>query len=613
MKKNFIPVALISLALITMLAFWGCSKSTDPPDNGPTEEQLQQLEDIQQTQLEYYADLEDLLAEMDTAYAKDSIVAIMATDTLVEWALATSQGINIQYNIGMRGGFLLDPLRYDMEDSMRGHKGNYDEQEGMAVSGLVVPTNAGTRFLAPAFSEFINADLFVERRGNSAFEQVGFDNFYLYANSNCFVQRFTYLSDWGIIRISSHGIAWPSKTNIQEVYLMTGEEANRETNTEYFSSIETGDVPIFVRTGSNMYCISPAFFGMYNDLSVNKTVVSLGFCFSFLGSWPSTIIDECGASACLGYDWAVQADKDAYWTEDFFNQLCDTTRETPLTIGEWYPTIENTYYSSRHSRWVTILYDGDDSTALWLPLRITSIDPTSGSEDTIVTIRGIGFGDTEDEVRFDDVVATNISVWTDTLIRVAVPAGLTEGAVAIVKVVVDGMESNGVEFTIESGPPLDLSRVILLSVLIRLQKTTQTNDTTTTNAGGYGIDWLSGSFSGNTFYGYRDTINIWGDTEIIETATVTVDPIARQVTSFNFTVASDVLDGVIISSSAISGNNIPSEFGSIHFRLQGTNVCSHISNFESRRDDYSTGDWAELIGYSCDEYSDMEIYFYNSD
>ncbi|MBN2542953.1 IPT/TIG domain-containing protein [bacterium] len=461
MRRNFISVALIALAIFAMLIFWGCSDDNDPDTgDGPTEEQLNQLEDIQQSQLDYYTEFENLLAEMDTASAKDSIVAIMSTDASIEWALVTLQGINIQYNFGMRGGLFLDPLRYDVEDSMRGYKGDYGEQEGMAVSGLVVPTSEKTLYLAPAYSQFTNADNYNLYWGKWAFRKVGYDDFVKYTNANCDVERFCYLSDWGIIRISSHGDSWPSETDIQEVYLMTGEVANRTTNTEYFDNIRAGDMPIVLCDGENKYWISPAFFGVYNDLSLNKTVVSLGFCYSFLGGWPTTIIDECGASACLGYDWAVQADKDANWTRDFFDQLCDTTRATPLTIGEWYAAIENTYYSNTFTRWVSIRYAGDDSTALWIPLRITSISPTSGMEDTIVTIRGVGFGDTEAQVMFNDVVATDILVWTDTLIMVAVPAGFAEGAVVIVTVVVDGMGTNGVEFTIATASVMDLLRTM---------------------------------------------------------------------------------------------------------------------------------------------------------
>ena len=88
---------------------------------------------------------------------------------------------------------------------------------------------------------------------------------------------------------------------------------------------------------------------------------------------------------------------------------------------------------------------------------ITSIDPASGVEDDIVAIDGTGFGDTEAQVLFNDVV-TYIWLWSDTLIWCDVPAGLSEGTV-VVKVVVDGTESNGVNFTIGGATSVHITSI----------------------------------------------------------------------------------------------------------------------------------------------------------
>jgi len=452
--KNFIWIAFIALAIIATLAFWGCSKSTDPPQNtGPTEEQLQQLEDIQQTQLEYYTELEILLEEMDTASAKDSIVAIMATDTLIEWALVTLQGINIQWEAGFGGTLLLDPKRSYSGDLGRATGENRRSLKSNAETGIVCPKSKKTLYLAVCYTEFAYYEDKVIDSANAVFTQAGYDSFEVYKDEECSFSWFHsvgLLDEYGIVRITSHGGIWPSDTDIQNVYLLTGEVVNRETDIAIYDDFISGLIHISTIGSSTYYAIDGAFFAAANDFSYEKSFISLGFCYSALGNWPTDLVNFSGASAVIGYSWQVFDTADASWMENFFGQMCDTSRETPLTIGEWDAGSDRLYYNTEYSRWVALLYSGADSMTLWMPFRITSITPTSGMEDTIVTIRGVGFGDSQAQVRFNDVVGTDISTWSDTLIRVAVPAGFTEGTVVIVTVVVDGSQTNGVEFTIET-------------------------------------------------------------------------------------------------------------------------------------------------------------------
>ena len=448
--KNFISIAFIALAIIAMLAFWGCSNSTDPPQNtGPTEEQLDQLEDIQQTQLEYYTELEILLEEMDTASAKDIIVEIMSSDASIEWASVTSQGINIQYKGGFRGTLLLDPKR-SSGSLRRGKAKNGNIARSNTGTGSVCPKSKSTIFLAAFYNQFTYYDDQVIDAANAVFTQAGYDSFEVYKDAECVFGWFNtigLLDDYGIIRISSHGTVWPSDADIQNVYLWTGEAVNRTTNRIIYDHLADGFAHIGTIDSVTYYSIEGGFFAAANNFTSKKPFVSLAFCYSALGNWPLHIIN-CGASAVIGYSWSIFDSTEAEWMQDFFEQMCDTAREEPLTIGEWDISDDRLYYDTTYGgHWVALLYSGPDSMTLWEPFRITSIEPTSGMEDSIITIRGIGFGDTEGEVRFDYVIATDISVWTDTLIRVAVPTGLTAGVV-IVKVVVEGMETNGVNFTI---------------------------------------------------------------------------------------------------------------------------------------------------------------------
>ena len=87
---------------------------------------------------------------------------------------------------------------------------------------------------------------------------------------------------------------------------------------------------------------------------------------------------------------------------------------------------------------------------------IESLTPESGPEGTVVTIGGSNFGPSigalqgMSGVSFNGVWAS-ASSWSDTEIRVAVPPGAATGKVAVT---VSGQASNGVEFTVESGPAI---------------------------------------------------------------------------------------------------------------------------------------------------------------
>ncbi|MBN2542952.1 IPT/TIG domain-containing protein [bacterium] len=377
----------------------------------------------------------------------------------------------------------------------------------------------------------------------------------------------------------------------------------KETDTRIFDLLEDGLASIGTYHNSTYYTMEGGFYAAVNNFADKKPFISLGFCYSALGDWPAYLVNS-GASAAIAYRWAIGAWEDADWMLDFFEKMCDTTRATPLTIGEWDISEDRLYYNTADAHWVALLYSGADSMTLWEPFRITSINPTSGSEDTIVTIRGIGFGDIENEVRFDDVVATGFFVWSDTLIRVAVPAGFAEGAVVIVKVVVEGKESNGVEFTIESD--IDLSGYDRVHIQIQyISSTWLHSDGDTTGSPSRGIDTgsLYGSFSGFTFHHYLDSIPGIGQ-ELITEATVTLNSSANRVISFEYTITGTNTDGYR-NFFTITGTDIPVlGAGYNFFRLEGMGVCSNISNLEERTD-YPGGIWIELIDYGCNEDSGL--------
>jgi hypothetical protein len=80
---------------------------------------------------------------------------------------------------------------------------------------------------------------------------------------------------------------------------------------------------------------------------------------------------------------------------------------------------------------------------------ISSLTPTSGSVGSSVTIKGSNFGTVQGTglVAFNGSYAT-VSSWTGTNIVASVPPGTTTGPVTVT---VNGIGSNGVQFTIGTG------------------------------------------------------------------------------------------------------------------------------------------------------------------
>ena len=78
---------------------------------------------------------------------------------------------------------------------------------------------------------------------------------------------------------------------------------------------------------------------------------------------------------------------------------------------------------------------------------ITSISPTAGPPGATVTITGTNFGSTKgtSTVQFNGAVATTISRWSSSSIKVIVPNAVTTGPVVVT---VGGVASNGVTFTL---------------------------------------------------------------------------------------------------------------------------------------------------------------------
>ena len=136
---------------------------------------------------------------------------------------------------------------------------------------------------------------------------------------------------------------------------------------------------------------------------------------------------------------------------------------TPVTtIGGWNPTqITATVPAGAATGNIVVTVNSVPSNGLSFTVlptpNIASLSPISGSVGTSVSITGTNFGSTQGSstVSFNGTPATTIGNWNPTQITATVPAGATTGNVVVT---VNGVPSNGLNFTVVAGTSLNTSR-----------------------------------------------------------------------------------------------------------------------------------------------------------
>lgn len=348
----------------------GDDNGTDPDENdGPSEEQLDELDDVSTQHGGYASQLDGLIAHSTVEQAKDSLVALLSAQTgAVDAAGKSSQGVWVRYALAdggtVGGGFIVDPEFYDSADAASGAPdGDIVPPHGKTADH---PGNVNTLYLAPVYTEMQSVvpgvvdDVLGEV--NPALHAAGYQSFTLVKDGNCKVDRFANLSGYGIVRIHAHGNPWPSNTNVQHVYIPTGEERTRATDEKYYDDLIGGDIAWTVRNGKTYYYVSSDFVADQNDFGSNHTFLSLGFCYSDLGGWPG-MVSTSGAVACTGHDGIVSGQQERDWAIEFFASMCDTTPGEPMTIADWFATHTTTATGGNGE--VNLVRHGAGSTTLW--------------------------------------------------------------------------------------------------------------------------------------------------------------------------------------------------------------------------------------------------------
>ena len=313
---------------------------------------------------ELLADL--LAADMDTTAAMDSVVTLFEQDPNVDWAMTGQQGVAVQFENGIRGGIFVDPEDAPVEGDAPPNPTKMQNDASISAAKASEPK---ALFLNPSnyqrrqFAEAIMTNY--DRRLTPA-DYAPLDYFLDY---DAGLNAYTHLSNYRIVHIYSHGWAWPRRTAIEEIYLMSGETWNETLYESYWQEFHSGAIPLVKELhGPDRLFVSPQFIANHNDFSGKGTLFYGGFCYSFLGTWPTTITEKAHAAGYMGFNWSVRTDWNAAWNQNLMWKMLKTGQEAPLTPPLWlsdsYP---KQYWNPRMGFWVSVRYQGTPNLTLVKP------------------------------------------------------------------------------------------------------------------------------------------------------------------------------------------------------------------------------------------------------
>ncbi len=396
--RSLLPLLILTAALV------GCS-SDDGPGTPPREpaftaEEVEEM--IITPQTERGALLDDLVdGGMTHTDAVDSVLQVFLADPDVATASASEYGIGVTYANGMVGGIYWD-LQDDPEEP--GPRGAHDPGT-RRIPGADKATPKEAVFLNSHYSDRVrHADPIRDNYGN-LLEDAGYGVLNVFLDDDVTMEQYTQLGGHRIVHIYSHGAAWPTPDNIQEVYLMSGEVFSRDTYDDYFEAVEDGELALFLWGGEdNLFFVSPRFISKHNNFGTD-TVVYGGFCYSFLGGWPEMFAME-DVGGYFGFDWSVYTSYNAAWNRDLMATLLDASQDPPLTVNDWLNnSMAKWYRNNTLDRVVHINYQGRQMLTLLddpqPECSETEIDHGDGFVQGIVTVRVGGALQDEMPVRID--------------------------------------------------------------------------------------------------------------------------------------------------------------------------------------------------------------------
>ncbi len=400
--KKLVPYLLPFVFFLTY-----CDKGSDENSNW-TEADQAYYEHILDLQNEGSENLTSWMQTMDSLDAVDHLLQFFLADTSVESAILGSQGISIDYKNGMRGGIMLNPEDFPDEEKNAYQGGSADENIPDGLKSMV--NNNKMIFMNPTYWErWDRTDNAIDENSEDL-KRINYDLKTIYKDRDANLDRFCDLGGYGIIRIYSHGWAHPTKWNIVETYVQTGESASDAATKKYGDDIKASKIIIVNVKNVNsqvvpspVYFVSKDFITGHNDFSKDTVFFYGGFCFSFTGTWP--LIEESFAKATyMGFSWRVRTGFNCNLGNAAIDYLTDTAGTPPKTAGQFMaePEPVKEMWDDEDQVMCRLRYSGDPDLTLWSKTMVTtnavtdidSVSATCGgtvtaSASTVIEARGV--------------------------------------------------------------------------------------------------------------------------------------------------------------------------------------------------------------------------------
>lgn len=357
-SKFYVQFSFLIIYLLLIFILSSC-KEEENPVNSDNEKFVEEIKTVVvQFQESNYNNFENLLLQMDTTSAMNSIAQQISTNENVDWVETSAQGIAIQYKNDVRGGLFINPKDIGTAPTSKQSKIE-NNVENSKISRLqnVVPLSKKVVLINPHYSERLQYTNELIEYYNIWFPEAGYDAPIIYKGNEATLDLFASLSNFGVIHIYSHGWAWPTETML-DVYVLTGEGWTATQLLNYIEDYKAKHIMIGTsKDGSNFY-ISSKFLVNKNDFTNKNTLIYGGFCYSFEGQWLFDMSAE-KVGGYLGFSWSVFTHKNQGWAKDLFYVLLDKSSPEPTTVGEWLSDPPpKKYFDNQDNREVNLWYVG---------------------------------------------------------------------------------------------------------------------------------------------------------------------------------------------------------------------------------------------------------------
>ncbi len=358
---------LVYLWCLLSLIITSCSKKGNDTGDIMSPEEQQAYENVLAVQEEAAVRFEELLLTLDTASALTQLREYFLQNAAVTSAEVGEQGIAVEYTNGMIGGIFVDPRDYPEPESVK--------SVPKAVPYPVYPLKSLVNiqkaiFLNPSYWERTQYANQITQQYATWLPKPTFALSKVYKNQEASVDKFKNLAGYGLIHVYSHGWAYPKEDNFTDIYLLTGEVASIAGTLAYWPDIKKRMVIITMTKNAsgwkNIYWITRDFIATHNDFSKDTLLFYGGFCYSFLGKWP-TLTEKFGNGTYMGFSWYVRTSRNAAWAISLVDSLCDTAATYPYTVSRWLGGAkpDKSYFEAKANKTVSIQYAGDESLFFW--------------------------------------------------------------------------------------------------------------------------------------------------------------------------------------------------------------------------------------------------------